>query len=548
MKHVSLLVLATVFSLGLVKAQNQMDAYRFSKNDLTGTARSVSMGGAFGALGGDISGVAINPAGMGLYSSSEIVATVNFQNTESKTASDTKVGGWKLDENKFKVSFDNLAFVTTFPLYNDVAPKLSVGFSYNRLKNFDRKYNMKGDNVRSLTDYMADRAYGNNVPGGSLGIPGGEGMWDVWNNQDWLSVLGYNSGLIVDRGNADFISSTRFKDNPNDGLPAYNDLFVEEKGSISSYDFNIGTMFSDIISVGLTVSLTDINYRMSSSYIEDFLDVDGNQDYWGGYELTNALRTDGTGWQVKAGVIFKPIRELNIGVSYHSPTWYNMTDHFYSDLSHNLNDLKPNSNLFIPSDYRDGTVQSYDGREDAVMDYEIRTPDKWTFSLAGMIGEKLIASADYEVTNYGNMKLFDRNGNKFNADPNPSIKDNFRSASAIRVGLEYPITNQFSARVGYSWVQSPFKSDVKNVVNFEENNGEYVEMTTDGRAVPQFVIDGNTNYFTWGLGYRFTRNFYTDLAFVIRNQKDDLYAFSGANKTSLKTNTFQGMMTLGYRF
>lgn len=31
------------------------------------------MGGAFGALGGDISGIAINPAGIGVYQKSEIV-------------------------------------------------------------------------------------------------------------------------------------------------------------------------------------------------------------------------------------------------------------------------------------------------------------------------------------------------------------------------------------------------------------------------------------------------------------------------------------------
>lgn len=546
MKKVSLLIASAVFSLGVINAQNQMDAYKFAKNDLTGTARSVSMGGAFGALGGDISGIAINPAGIGLYNSSEIVTTLNFQNSQSKT----ELGKWSMDESKFKVNFDNLAFVATFPLYNDVAPNLSVGFSYNRLKNFNRKYSMRGDNVRSLTDYMADRASANGVPGGSLGIPEGDGMWDVWNHEDWLSVLGYNSGLIVDRGGADFISSTRFRNNVNDGLPAYNDLFVEEKGSISTYDFNIGTMFSDVISAGLTVSMTDINYRMSSRYTEDFLDLAGSTEYWGGYDLYNSIRTDGTGWQVKAGLIFKPIRELNIGIAYHSPTWYKMTDYFWADVNHNLKDLvdPDNSNLFIPSDYQDGIVQSYDGREDAVLDYEMRTPDKWTFSAAGMIGGKLIASVDYELTNYGNMKLYDRNGNNFDYDPNSSIKANFRSSSAVRVGLEYPVTKQFSMRAGYSWVQSPFKTDVKDVINPDVNNGEYVEMTTDGRSITQFSIDGDTHYVTWGLGYRFTRNIYTDIAFIYRTQKDDLYAFSGANKAIMKNNNFQGLMTLGYRF
>ena len=138
MKQVSLLLLATIFSCGVIKAQGEMDAYKFSKNDLTGTARSVSMGGAFGALGGDISGVSINPAGIGIYKNSEIVTTLNFQNTKTQTELNTG----KIDDSKFKFTFDNLAFVSVFPLNSDVAPSLNIGFSYNRLKNFDRKYSM----------------------------------------------------------------------------------------------------------------------------------------------------------------------------------------------------------------------------------------------------------------------------------------------------------------------------------------------------------------------------------------------------------------------
>ena len=123
MKKLSLLMLAVAFSVGMVYAQNEMDAYRFSKNDLTGTARSVAMGGAFGALGGDISGIAINPAGIGVYQKSEIVTTMNFQNTKSQ--GQLNIG--KQNENKFTFAFDNLAFVGTFPLYDDVVPFLITG-------------------------------------------------------------------------------------------------------------------------------------------------------------------------------------------------------------------------------------------------------------------------------------------------------------------------------------------------------------------------------------------------------------------------------------
>jgi long-subunit fatty acid transport protein len=543
MKKITLFLIAVLFSLGVVKAQNAMDAYRYSKNDLTGTARSVSMGGAFGALGGDISGIAINPAGIGVYRNSEIVTTLNFQNsgTQTQTQINDLQGmryGDKMNESKFNFSFDNLAFVTTFPLNNDVAPTLNVGFSYNRLKSFDRTYRVvAGGLSRSLTDHMADMSTAIGKPASSVNLDGvsDDQMWDIWNNQNWLTILGYNSKLI-NEDNGKYKSAV-------EGLYAANNLFAREKGSVSSYDFNMGTTFSDVLSVGLTLSMTDINYRLYSIYTEEF--GAGGSDK--GYDMENSLRTDGTGWQVKAGVIVKPVQELRIGVAYHSPTWYNMTDRFFTDLTHDLRGLVGKDISGINLDYGKGlsdkdfplTIGSYNGEDAAVMDYQYRTPDKWTFSLAGVIGSKAIISADYELTNYGNMKLYDRNGRDFDAYLNPLIEKSFRAASTVRVGAEYRFTDKFSGRVGYAWMQSPVKTEVKT------SNDNII---TDGRAVTQYALDGDAHYITYGLGYKITPQFYTDIAFVMKSQKDDFYAFDFSDKTVFKTNNFQGLLTVGYKF
>lgn len=56
-------------------AQNETDALRFSTLTQGGTARSNGMANAFGALGADPVAVAINPAGLGLYRTSEISFT-----------------------------------------------------------------------------------------------------------------------------------------------------------------------------------------------------------------------------------------------------------------------------------------------------------------------------------------------------------------------------------------------------------------------------------------------------------------------------------------
>lgn len=532
MKRIFLLITAFAFSLVATYAQGQMDAYKLSRNDLSGTARSVAMGGAFGALGGDISAIRINPAGIGVYKSSEIVTTLSFLN--NRTHSEINAG--RLTENRFKFNFDNLAFVTTFPLQSDVAPTLNIGFSYNRLKNFDRRISVQGyDQQSTLTEYMADITNRNGYFGSDL-VLGGSNSNNLWRNEDWLSVLAYNSFLITDTPDQ-FYPSMNFRNNPNDGLRLDNKFFLQESGSINTYDFNLGTTFADMLSWGMTLSVTDINYRMYSEYSEDFFNDPAV--YLGGYDLINSLRTDGNGWQISTGLIFKPIHELRVGVSYHSPTWYNMTDTYWADLDHGLGNLASDPSIFLSQHdllpYQPGIVKSFDGR-DAVSDYRFHTPDQWTFSLATIVAQRAILSADYELTNYGRMRLNDVNGRGLEA--NGFIKDDFRNASTLRLGAEIRVTPQFSARVGYAWMQSPLKDRFRN--------NEFEVMTVG--SIPHYTLDGNINSFTYGLGYVFNRSFYTDIAFQMSTQKDALYTFWGSEKADLRTNRFQGLLTLGYRF
>jgi len=523
MKCRVLFLTAFVICAGSIFAQGEMDAYKLSQTDLTGTARSVSMGGAFGALGGDISGIAINPAGIGVYRSSEIVTTMNFQN--SKTEINSNLG--KFDDSKFKFTFDNLAFVTVFPLYNESVPSINFGFSYNRVKNYDRKYSMNVMNGTTLADYMLERTkqlnFGGKHPDDELLF---ENKTDTYplDHYDWLAVFGYNSGLIgIDSRNNQF--------GLIDGLPgnAPNSLYVHEKGSVNTYDFNAGTTISDIVSLGLTLSITDIKYRLYSELVEDY----GHGD---DIFMRNDLRTDGSGFQVSAGVIIKPINELRIGLAYHSPTWYNMTDNVAGRFEYNLAGFTGLEDGFINTDFY-------------TYDYKLRTPDRWTASIAGIIGQTAIISADYEYTNYGsNMKLYDDHGDPLAiteaADPNTHIKNHFKGASTLRVGAEVRITPQFSARVGYQWRQSPMKKEFRD--NTSKTNVQLEPMTVG--TITHYTMDGDTNYITYGLGYRFTRNFYTDIAFVMRSQKSDIYTNYYSEKSEWKDNTFQGLLTLGYRF
>lgn len=515
MKRIFILALLSASFIGSALAQGEMDAFNLSYNGLKGTARSVAMGGAFGALGGDISGIAVNPAGIGVYTTSEIVTTMNFTNTRTKTNlydSSTK-------DSKFKFSFDNLAFVGTVPLHSDVAPLINFGFSYNRLQSFDRKVTMSGHFLdHSQSDYFVGRV--NGIPEADLKLDA-DPFFDR-SSDYWLGALAYGTGIIKPKtaGGDQYQSILNDMNNPT--IDNYQHVY--ERGSIDSYDFNVGTTFADMLSAGLTISVTDIGYSIYSLYSEAYYEGN-NTTPAAEYDFENWMRTDGTGWQVKAGLIFKPIQELRMGIAYHSPTWYDMTD-FYS----------------VRMDAFNGrpAVDSFNEEGNVYSNYKLHTPDKWVFSLAGVIGQTAIISADYELTNYNKMKLNDSNGRGLSA--NQDIKESFRNSSTLRVGAEIRFTPQFSGRVGYMWQQSP----VKDILVNGSADGSHPAFIAG--TITHYSLVGDSHYFTYGLGYRFTPQFYTDVAFVMNNRTDDWYSFAGSDRAELKTNMFSGLLTLGYRF
>ena len=70
-----------IFSMTM-KAQNITDAVRYSMTDLNGTARYRAMSGAFGALGGDLSSLNVNPAGSAVFLNSTASFTLNIENSD----------------------------------------------------------------------------------------------------------------------------------------------------------------------------------------------------------------------------------------------------------------------------------------------------------------------------------------------------------------------------------------------------------------------------------------------------------------------------------
>jgi hypothetical protein len=530
MRKVRLVIAALVFISSAVFSQGQLDAYKYSQTDLGGTARYLGMGGAFGALGGDISVMNANPAGLAVYRSSEVVTTLSHRGISTRADWQGSVASG----SSSRFGFDNIAYVCYFPTSNDAGViGWNAGFSYNRIKDFHRSYRMRGmgDSDYSLSDYIAERANAKGRHADDLLYTDRYNPYAAQNGNDWLSILGYDAVFIdAFSDNKTKYFSTFGNDVNGSWQPfqlAGRELNVKERGAIDLYNIAFGLNISDIVLIGADIAITDIDYHYTSFFAEDFT----NKNY---LELENWLTTKGSGYALNAGIIIRPVNFLRLGAAYNSPTWYKMTDYYQATANSD-------------TDYYSEIRENIHTPEDALSDYKYRTPDKWLFSVAAIIGQSALISVDYELINYENMKMYDWEGIE-DQTTNEEIKANFDSAGTLRVGGEVKVTPRFAVRAGAAWIANPMKNILKNAMD---------EVYTVG-TIPHYTIEKSLTNYSIGLGYRFTPSFYIDIACVLKAQKEDLYAFSNIYKegnkiissqaASLKTNTTQISLTLGYKF
>lgn len=500
------------------QAQGEIDALRFSRESLYGTARAMSMGGAFGALGGDQTGVSVNPAGIAVYRSSELAGTFGMSGETSSVGN--------LDARKNKFDADNFGFVGYFPVRSNAVPFINFGFSYNKLKSFDKNISATGNPNSRLIDYIEDVT--NTWAGNVTLLDGGANQPDPFNRAGvpWLSILAYQSYLLDNVAGKDgTYAAANIPRNP------VNQIHAWEKGYVIDYDFSLGTIINNVLNVGLALTVKNISYDLTSDYLEDFNDK-------GGYTLTNRLSVRGAGVGGKFGLIYRPVNSFRFGLAYHTPTWYTISENYEAQMDEDLG-LHPNNQAVNSGSYPN--------------DYDLKTPGKWVISMAGVLGSQFIASVDYELVNYKKMKLSapsysSDKSNAYSYD-NEYISTDFKPASTVKVGVEYRFTPRFSGRLGYAWMQNPYDN------TFAEKGNAGISSTNT-----VFRVEGDTNYFTGGFGYRFDRSFYMDMAVVYTTQTDDLYSFPrryndttdtlivDSTPFTLKNTSLRGLVTLGYRF
>lgn len=584
MKKTIFMISLTIAACSAAFGQSAVDGYRISQPDLKGTARFMSMGGAFGALGGDLSTLSQNPAGIGVYRSNDVGVTVNLD-LQSSTAN-AQGQKYSIDQTKFLLN--NIGGVFTMRLPSTTLPNVNVGFTYNKGASFNRQYSGVIPNLNtSLSNYIAGVSNGEELTVGDVTTIEKNGVitFDPYNPNDngkeapWISILGFDSYLVTpsdDTANAEWYGQW------GTGTSGRGQFSVMEKGSFDDFNIAFGGNIMNVVYWGMDFDIVNFNYTLSSIWGEQLDNAYvSDRNYivsrtTADWRLGNYYNIHGSGFNYKLGVILKPIQELRIGVAFHTPTWMNLSETFGGDVTYNYGNGE------------NGEVYTNQGRY-GYNDLCFRTPWKFIGSIAGVIGSSFILSADYEYTPYNNMKFSDagsygissgwddgwyddgwydgpfwkpsnnapskapKKAAGFAEDDtyywtNSDIKTMYKATHTFRLGAEYRVTPAFSVRAGFSHVTSPVNKEVAE---------DKMTVYTSG-TLPNYRIDNHTNYITCGLGYKYQK-FYIDLAYVYKNMNSTYHAFTPdvnpdtnqsypSPQAKLSLNNSQVVLSAGFRF
>ncbi|XLS28500.1 OmpP1/FadL family transporter [Flavobacteriaceae bacterium M23B6Z8] len=434
---------AVILTAWAATAQNITDVVRYGTEDLQGTARFQGMSGAFGALGGDLSALNINPAGSAVFANSFLsISCTNF-NVDNSTSYFNGVSNTNIDN----VELNQLGGVFVFKSLEQPRSngwnKFALAFNYDLVNNYDAEVFAAGDSNQSIDQYFLN--FANGIPFGSLLIQPGEFIEDAYLNIGadlgfgaQQAFLGYFGGVIDpldpdDDNNIDYISNGEF----NTIQQRFSQI---TSGYNSKFTANISGQYGENFYVGASLNFNDINYEKAT-----FLDENGfNQDSpLQTIQFDNLLRTYGNAFSFSVGGIAKVNNNLRLGASYQSPTWYRLTDELSQRISSNLADSEIDFINF-------SLVNIFP-------DYRIKIPSKLTGSAALVFGKEGLLSFDYGYQDMSNAELRPTIDPDF-ADENARIENRLKAVSTYRIGGEYKI-ERLSLRGGYRFEESPYEDE-----------------------------------------------------------------------------------------
>ncbi len=467
-------MLASSFSLALY-AQGPADALRYSKLSYEGTARTIAMGNAFTALGGDIGGVAVNPAASAVMRHSEFTISPGgiFAGCEYGclgTITSDNAGSFVLNNAGISLAFDTYQ--------SSGLQNFNFSFAVNRVADFN--------SVSAFSCRTGQSSMLGSMASDIDGVEEAALAWtDIYNpyfesNIPWGTLLAYDDYLISPYGGNDsYIGSTEngFPFSRSVGGALRQDYFSRSKGGIMQYTLNFGFNVSDIVFIGFNVNLNSVRYSIDETYSETAERPDDFDDGFRNFSSTYWQTTTGVGFNGKIGVICTPVAGLRFGATFTTPTAYNLFDVWGRNMTSN----------FITQIDRYGNPRAT--RYSRVSPqgecrYRLTAPLQWSLGAAYTFGNIALLSVDYENVDYASARLYNDSGNSSEfRDENRRISNGLKNSSILRAGVEVRPLEALSLRMGY---------------NMHSSCGSIVDY--DGSQMYSYPT---LHYISGGVGFRF---------------------------------------------
>ena len=428
MKKLFLVIILNVSFLSIAQEMATTDALRYAVDNMNGTARFRGMGGAFGAVGGDLSAISINPAGSLFFSNNFASASISNYNTNNNA----NYFGTKNKENYSTLDLNQIGAVLVF---NDNSGssdwnKISIALNYDNTNNFDNRLFTAGINpYNSISQYFVNQAN------------------FVANTQfnDYQYEMAYETYII----NPHPTTPNQFVSNVSPGGNYYQDFYSTSNGYNGKITANVASSYKNKLFLGLNLNAHFTDYVVTTSLYENNNNPlnPNTQPTISNIVFDNQLSTYGSGFSFNLGAIYKVTNSFRLGASYESPTWYNLNDEL-------VQDLYTYDNVNVHS----GDESRYFGSPIFIFPtYRLRTPSKITGSATYIFNKKGLISIDLATKDYSNIQFKNTNQNDFR-DLNSQMSSEMKNAYEIRIGGEYKI-KQWSIRGGYRFEESPYVVD-----------------------------------------------------------------------------------------
>ncbi|KEO74850.1 OmpP1/FadL family transporter [Anditalea andensis] len=472
----------SLFGAGEVMGQSgyYQDALRFSQLRSTGSARVSALGGTQNSLGGDVSNIHHNPAGLGFFRRSEFSLTPGYSSWGTESVLGNVQGFDRIPTSNF--ALPNLSLVISSPR-DPLTPGRfrggSFGISVNRLANFNSEFAIAGITPTSIANIFADDAFG--IPGNSL---------DVENS---LRGLAYSTNIIVPTQT----QGSYVPFNETEAPDIYDQVITQ--GGINQVTFAYGANLDNKLFLGASLGVSSINFSQFKTYTEDYLTGDLI-----GFDINEDLYINGTGVNLNIGAIYKPIDQINLGLSFQTPTWYRLNEESDSEIISEFEN--PNETFSARTDLFTST-------------YNINTPMKVNAGATYFIGKNGFISADIDYVDYTAARVNSRDFGT--AEDNNAINQLYTATFNYRVGGEFRY-DIFRFRAGYGYYGNPFRNDFDNPSR-------------------------HTQQVSGGVGVRLA-NFYIDAAYMNTSFNQFYNSYSGSPDVDIRNTINSGMLTVGFNF